>query len=663
MIHSLLRLPCIALFVVAALLPAAAPDAYTPAERRHWAFQPRSNPPLPSLSPEDRAWVKQPIDAFILARLRKEGLAPAPPAGRRTLIRRAFLDVTGLPPKPEEVERFVRDKSPAAWTRVVDDLLARPEYAERWAQHWLDVVRYAESDGFEYDYHRSDAWRYRDYVIDSFRADKPYDQFLREQLAGDEIDSSDQQMLVAASFHRLGAYRKNAGNQDAAYNRNEVLVEMTNVIGSGILGVTLGCARCHDHKFDPIRQKDYYRIQAFFSQTQFRDVPRYTPEQEAAWKAKTAAINAEVRPLKRQVKTATGAAKVELEAKIDALENTLPEPLPVLGTVADDPKQYVPVHVLFRGDAGNPGDQVGPRPLGVLLPDGAPEWSDQAPDPRLALAKWITDPANPLTARVLVNRIWQHHFGTGIVATPNDFGRMGSRPTHPELLDFLADRFVEGGFRMKPIHRMILLSSAYQQDFVPVKPALAAERDPDDKLLWGFPRHRLDAGELRDSMLFVSGKFNPQKGGPSVIVPIEPELTKLLYKPWQWVVNPDPKQFYRRSIYLFEKRNMRLPFMEVFDTPDRQLSCERREESTHAPQALELLNGTFSQEMAAAFADRVIEAVGPSHEKQVDRAYALALGRPPDPAERKAALQFLRDSPLREFTLAVFLLNDFLYVN
>jgi hypothetical protein len=632
-------------------IPAASPDTYTPIERRHWSFQPLSTTAASS------------IDTFIQSRLKKEGLPPAPPASRRTLIRRLFLDVTGLPPTPEDVTRFVQDKSPDAWPRLVDRLLDTPEYAERWAQHWLDVVRFAESDGFEYDYHRSDAWRYRDYVIDSFRTDKPYDQFLREQLAGDEIDSNDQQMLVAAGFHRLGAYRKNAGNQDAAYNRNEVLVEMTNVIGSGILGVTLGCARCHDHKFDPIRQKDYYRIQAFFATTQFRDVPRYTPEQRAEWKAKTAAIEAQTKPLKRALKAATGANKAELEAKINALDDQLPEPLPVLATVTDDPKQYVPVHVLARGDAGSPGDQVAMRPLGVLLPDGAAEWDDQMPKPRLALAKWITDPKNPLTARVMVNRIWQHHFGTGIVSTPNDFGRMGARPTHPELLDWLAEQFVAGGFRMKPIHRMILLSNTYQQDYLPVKPKLAAERDPEDKLLWEFPRHRLDAAQLRDAMLVVSGKRNLKKGGPSVIVPIEPELTKLLYKPWQWVVNPDPSEFYRRSIYLFQKRNMRLPFLEVFDSPDRQLSCERREESTHAPQALELLNGAFSQEMATAFASRVVEEVGPSHKKQVDRAYELALGRSPDPEERQAALQFLEDSPLRELTLAMFLLNDFLYVN
>src|SRR4051812_22500844 len=282
---------------------AAADETYTPAERRHWAFQPRGKPAIPSFTAtSDRQWVRNPIDAFILARLQKEGLQPAPPADRRTLIRRVWFDLTGLPPSPEEVERFVADHSADAWPRLVDRLLDSPEYGERWAQHWLDVVRFAESDGFEYDTHRAEAWRYRDYVIRSIREDKPYDQFLREQLAGDEIDPANREMLVAAGFHRLGPLRKNAGNQDAAYNRNEILVEMTNVIGSGVLGVTLGCARCHDHKFDPIRQKDYYRMQAFFSRTQHRDIPLASEERQAEWKQHNAPLEAELKEIEKKLK-------------------------------------------------------------------------------------------------------------------------------------------------------------------------------------------------------------------------------------------------------------------------------------------------------------------------------------------------------------------------
>ena len=617
----------------------------------------------------DRAWATQSpspaIDSFILASLHKAGLAPAPQASRRTLIRRVYYDLTGLPPQPEAVEQFVHDPAPDAWANLVDRLLNTPEYAERSAQHWLDVVRYAESDGYEYDTHRSDLWRYRDYVIRSFEQDKPYDQFLREQLAGDEMTggSVNPELLSASSFNRLGPLRKNAGNQDAAYNRNELLVEMTNVIGSGFLGITLGCARCHDHKFDPIRQSDYYRMQAFFATTQQKDIPMYKPEEEAQWKKKKSAVDAEIAKLQKLLPQMDGPERAAVERQLQQKELELPEPLPALNVVHDEPGQFIPVHVLARGNSDTPQEKVRPRVLGVMLAEGASELADDTPKPRLALANWITDPGNPLTARVMVNRIWQNHFSRGIVDTANDFGRMGSRPTHPELLDWLANQFVSGGFRLKPIHRMILLSRTYQQDYRAATPAIARDKDPGNKLLWRFPRRRLDAEELRDSILSISGKYNPQKGGPSVIVPIEPELVNLIYKPSQWAVNPDTSQFYRRSIYLFEKRNLRLPFLEVFDSPDRLLSCARREASTHSPQALELMNGGFTHEMSEAFAQRLRSDAGSSAVRQVDRAYQLALGRPPTPVERSAALEFLKSNPPGEFALAMFLINDFLYVN
>ena len=648
--------------LAAACIAAAAGDTYTAAERRHWAFQPRAHPSPPTFSSAaDRAWVRNPIDAFILAQLRKAGLKPAPAAGRRTLVRRVYFDLTGLPPDPDIVERFVSDRSPDAWPRLIDRLLDSPQYAERWARHWLDVVRFAESDGFEYDTHRAEAWRFRDYVIRSIREDKPYNDFLREQLAGDEIDPNNEEMLVAAGFHRLGALRKNAGNQDAAYNRNEILVEMTNVIGSGLLGMTLGCARCHDHKFDPIRQRDYYRMQAFFASTVHKDIPRYTPEQQAEWKRKNDPIEAELKALRARLKPGVAGREI-IEMQIAQKEAELLPPLPVLQTVEDVGSKYTPVHILARGNSANPGDEVGMRPPGVLLPEGAPEWPREAAAPRLALANWITGPDNPLTARVMVNRIWQNHFGAGLVATANDFGRMGTRPSHPELLDWLANEFVEGGFRMKPLHRMILLSSTYQQDYISSAPAEAAEADPEDRLLWRFPRRRLSAEELRDAMLAVSGRLNPTMGGPSVIVPIEPALVKLIYNPAQWKPGDDARQYDRRAIYLFQKRNLRLPFMEVFDSPDLLLSCARRDQSTHAPQALELLNGEFSNAMAAALASRVTREAGPAHDRQVTRLFQRALARDPITAERSAALRYLKDGPLSELALAVLLGNDFLYV-
>lgn len=644
--------------------PVAPSEHYKPFERKHWSFQQRAHPAVPEVTTAaDKAWVRNPIDAFILERLNKEGLRPAPEADRRTLIRRVYFDLTGLPPTPEEIQAFLRDKSPDAYEKIVDRLLRSPNYGERWGQHWLDVARFAESDGYEYDTHRPDAWRYRDYVIRSFNEDKAYDEFVREQLAGDEIAPGNREMRVAAGFARLGPLRKNAGNQAVAFSRNEVLTEMTNTVGAALLGVTLGCARCHDHKFDPFRQTDYYRMQAYFAAISDADVSVASPQQEADWKVKSEAAQADIKALKEKMKVPgiTSDERAAMEKQLEQMKDSIPV-LPALYSVADDYAKLTPVHVLARGDASHPGTEVGPRPLGVLLPDGAPELPEDAKSPRLQLAKWITDPENPLTARVMVNRIWQGHFGRGIVATPNDFGRMGARPTHPELLDWLANEFVEGGWRIKRIHRLILLSSAYRQSSLPVDAAAVKEKDPDNKYLSHFSRRRLESEEVRDAMLAVSGKLNPKAGGPSVIVPVDPSLLQGLYKPSQWAVTEDPAEYNRRSIYLFQKRNFHLPFMEVFDSPDEQISCPRREASTDAPQALELLNGDLSNRLADAFAQRLSDEARGNRKNEVRLAYQLAAGRDPNPREEKTAVEFLRTQPLREFALAIFNLNAFLYV-
>ncbi|HYO79855.1 MAG TPA: DUF1553 domain-containing protein, partial [Bryobacteraceae bacterium] len=326
----------------------------------------------------------------------------------------------------------------------------------------------------------------------------------------------------------------------------------------------------------------------------------------------------------------------------------------------NDRERASPNHVLDRGDHQNKGEKVGMRPLGVLLPDGTPELTTDKP--RTTLAQWITTPDHPLTARVAVNRIWVTHFSRGIVATPNDFGRMGSRPSHPELLDYLANKFVEGGWKWKPVHREILLSSTYRQSSRSPLAKVAAEKDAENKLLWQFPRRRLDAEQLRDAMLSVSGVLNPKAGGPSVIVPVDKELVNLLYKPSQWKIDADPSQHDRRSIYLLAKRNLRLPFMEVFDAPDLQISCARRDASTHAPQALELLNGDLSNRLAEAFAARLEREHPKSRTGQIDLAYRLTTGRVPTAPERQIALQFLKTQPAREFALAMLNLNKFLYV-
>lgn len=660
--------PLTALVAMASLFAASADSVaplgkYTPAERRHWSFQPRKDAAPPEFTAAaDRAWVRTPIDAFLLAALQKAGLRPAPEADRETLIRRVTFDLHGLPPTPAEIDAFVNDKSPDAWEKVIDRLLASPRYGEQWGRHWLDVVRFAETDGFEYDTHRNDAWRYRDYVIQSFNADKPYDQFVKEQLAGDELAPDDPQMRVASGYNRLGPLRKNAGNQEVASSRNEVLTEMTNIVGASILGVTLGCARCHDHKFDPIRQSDYYRIQAYFAATHEEDIPLASEQEQAAWKAKAEPIQKEIKELQGKMKHADDFQKMKLQMEIEALQDKLPAPLPALYSVKNDESKMTPIHLLARGEYTAKGERVGMRPLGVLVPEDLPETPLGAPRPRTRLAEWITAPDHPLTARVAVNRIWQYHFGRGLVATPNDFGRMGTRPSHPELLDWLANRFVEGGWKWKPLHRMILLSSAYRQSSQSPIEAEASAKDAENRLLWKFNRRRLEAEEIRDSLLAIAGRLNLKAGGPSVIVPVEQELINLLYKPSQWAVTKDTAEHDRRSIYLLQKRNLRLPFMEVFDSPDLQLSCARREQSTHAPQALELLNGDLANAMAEAFARR-LDSEAPSNSAKADLAYRLAAGRAPSAKERAIALGYLESGSLREFALAIFNLNAFLYVN
>jgi hypothetical protein len=654
-------------------LPVAPLGVYKPLERKYWAFQPRQNVTPPSFTnTADKAWVKTPVDAFLLAGLRKAGLRPAPQADRITLLRRVTYDLTGLPPTPEEVDAFVHDRSANAWAKVVDRLLASEHYGEQWGRHWLDVVRFAESDGYEYDTHRPDAYRYRDYVVRSFNTDKPYNDFVKEQLAGDEMVESNnsaknEQYLIASGFNRLGPLRKNAGNQKVASSRNEVLVEMTNIVGAAFLGVTVGCARCHDHKFDPFRQSDYYRIMGYFAQTQPNDLIQASKEEQEAWKKQAAPVQTQITQLQYKMRKAPDGEKNGIAMQIDDLEDKLPAPLPSIYSVTDDPKETNNIEVLFHGDYLQPTAKVGARPLGILLPDATPEDPVTITTPRLKLANWIVDPANPLTARVMVNRIWQYHFGRGMVSTPNDFGRMGGRPSNPELLDYLANEYVANGWHMKPIHRMILLSSAYQQSSDSPIGKVAMEKDSENALLWKFSRRRLEAEELRDSMLAVSGRLNLKEAGPSVLVPIDPDLVKMLKRPQYWVATRDKSEYDRRSIYMIYKRNLQLPFMGVFDAPDALLSCPRREQSTHAPQALEMLNGAVSNQLAEVLAERLRKEAATSSAR-IDRAWQLALGRLPTPKEKTLALHYLADKPddptvLKELALDVFNLNAFLYVN
>ena len=660
-----MRLVAATLLLAIPLTLAAA--EYSDSERSFWSFQPRQAAAAPTV---DSDWASSPVDAFVWSRLAAAGLRPAPEAQAPELARRVYFDTTGLPPTPAELEAFVNDRSPGAWERLVDRLMSSPRWGERAAQRWLDVVRFAETEGFEYDRYLPGLWRYRDYVIESFNRDKPLDRFIAEQLAGDEMAAdgpqshADRELLAAAGFHRLGPVRRNAGNQEVASSRNEVLTERTDIVGTALLGLTVGCARCHDHMFDPIRQVDYYRLQAYFGASRETNLVFDSDSSVEDWQKATKEIATKMKSLRGEIKLAEGEERLRLQAEHDALESRLPEPPPTLATVRNDSEGHNQVRLLARGDHTKPLQPVDPRPLGVLLPEDAPTLPPDAEDPRSRLAGWITSPEHPLTARVAVNRIWQGYFGQGIVDTPNDFGAMGGRPSHPALLDFLANELVESGWSTKHVHRLILTSSAYRQaSHNPAQEEPGMQQDASNRLLWRGPRRRLGAEEVRDAMLAAAGELNLAYGGKSVMLPVEDALVDLLYDPTQWRVPADQAQHRRRSIYLIAKRNLRLPFMEVFDQPALLTSCARRESSTHAPQSLELLNGPISNELAARFAARLDREAGRNLDSIVSQAYLLAAGRPPTEDEALIARNFLADNSLREFALAMFNLNSFLYLN
>lgn len=648
--------------------------------RRHWSFQPIRKPTPPAVAQSE--WKRNAVDAFVLAKLAERRWQPAPPATRVELIRRLTFDLIGLPPTPAEVSEFIGDDSPEVYEKLVDRLLASPQYGERWGQHWLDVVRFAETEGYEYDRHIPDAWRFRDYVIQSFNSDQPFDAFATQQIAGDELEPESHEGLTASIFHRLGPVRRNAGNPDIALSRNEVLTERTDIIGTAFLGLTVGCARCHNHKFDPIPQRDYYRLQAYFAATAEHNVVLASANERKVWEARMQETKQEIARLKTIEKTKVGTEKDRLTEQIEALEDQLPPPLATIPATHNDTAQRTAMHVLRRGVWENKGEAVGPRPLSVITADTLAELKSDDPRPRAHLARWLVSPDQPLTARVLVNRLWLHHFGTGLVKTPNDFGIKGDRPSHPELLDWLSASLVENGWRLKPLHRLIILSGTYRQSSRAPQAVEYARSDPENRLLWRFNRRRLSAEEYRDTMLAVSGQLNLKIGGPSVIPPVDPDLVKLLYKPVQWSVTADLREHDRRTVYLIAKRNLRLPFLEILDAPALLTSCARRESSTHAPQALELLNGPTSNHCADAFARRLLAEAGPDNGKMIDLAFRLLVGRAPVESEQRLALEFLgagpvsegpvgqdtasggtaREQRVREFALAMFNLNESLYV-
>jgi hypothetical protein len=696
------------------------------AEETPWAFRTPSRPAVPAVN--EPGHDRNPIDAFLLARLRAEGRSFAPEADRRTLVRRLTFDLTGLPPTPEEIDAFVSDSRPGAYERLVERLLASPRHGERWATFWLDLARFAETDGFKSDDLRPAAWRYRDYVVRAFNADTPYDRFLREQIAGDELYPGDAEALIATGFNRHFPDEYNAVNLEQ--RRQEILNDVTDTTTQVVLGLTVGCARCHDHKFDPITQEDYYRVQAFFAAYQPAELPLAAPDeverrwqQLRAWEERTAELRrrmdelegphretmaarkksrfpkeyqdfyelpAEKRtPLQQQIaalvakqvqvtgEEASKGMKPEVRQEWEGLSKQMaelrrarpPEP-PAAMALTDIGPEAPPTHLLKRGDWRKPGPVVAPGFLSAI-DDRAADVPTPAPGARTTgrraeLARWLTRPENPLTARVMVNRLWQHHFGRGLVATPSDFGAQGEPPTHPELLDWLAVEFVERGWSLKEMHRLMVTSAAYRQASVTLSPGGRGQGegvrpDPDNRLLGRASRRRLEGEALRDAMLAAAGLLSEKAGGPGVY----PELPEELGVPKaKWPVSTSAAERNRRSVYVFAKRNLRYPLFDAFDAPDANETCARRFTTTTAPQALMLFNGKLVLDIARAFAARVTADVGTDPDRVIDRAYRLALGRAPDDDERRTMRDFLaRGGSAADLCHAVLNLNEFLYVD
>ena len=676
----------------------------------HWAFQPPSTPTIPAA--RDTAWARNPIDRFVARDLSARGLKPSVPADRLTLLRRVTIDLTGLPPTPEAQREFLADSSADAYERRVDQLLASPAYAERWARKWLDVARYADTNGYERDGDKPNVWRYRDYVVDSFHADKPYDQFIREQLAGDELPNTNAETQIATTFLRLGTWDDEPAEPEL--DRYEQLDDIVGTTTTAFLGITLRCARCHDHKFEPFLQKEYYQVLSVFQplkrpQEGRNDLDRHvgTPielqryqESVARADAAAAVANREMEPLERQVwerlvarggsrlpAPAIEAFRAETARRTEAQKNLVrqheaarrmeidreaqPSEAGELARwraavkaadgmrLPEPPRAYIwfeasaeapPTRLLTRGNPAQPADVVSPGIPGVLQPQPSSPPKPQASSTgrRLWFADWVASRANPLTARVMVNRVWQGHFGEGLVPTENDFGTVGGRPRHRELLDWLASRFASPitdpngmGWSMKRLHRLIVTSATYRQGSGTPE---QAKRDPDGSELSRWVVRRLDAEAARDSILSVSGRLNLKRGGPGVYPKLPQAVLAGQSRPGAGWGNSSPEEASRRSIYVFAKRSLGVPELELLDSPDTTSSCEQRAVSTTAPQALTFINGTWVQEQAAAFARRLKAEAGADSKSQVRLAFRLAVGREPRTPEMDRSLRFLSES-------------------
>lgn len=692
-----------------------APKAPRAAAAKLWSWQPVQPPAEPSV--RQKNWVRTPVDAFVLARLEDKGIKPSQEADRAAFIRRATLDVWGVIPAPEDVKAFVNDRSPDAYEKLADRLLASPKYGERQARRWLDLARYADSTGFQNDTTRPNMWRYRDYVINAFNQDKPYDRFIKEQLAGDEIAPNDQNALIATGF--LLNYPDNYNSRDLVQRQYQIVTDMTDTVGQALLGTTLGCARCHNHKSDKITQKDYFSLQAFFANVIVNEKvalkekveqDKKFEEQQAKYQAATKDIRDKQKaildtvraegekyhkeryltdsrdaifkpkeqwtPLDRWVNyrlanvssdrdvagylrltsddknhpqhnpenVAKWAEYQKLTEQLKKFDNLRPESgSKWISAATELGADSVPTHIRFTGVHERPLDEVQPA-FPAALTDEKPNIVPSATSSgrRTALANWIASPNNPLTARVFVNRIWNQYFGTGIVKTVSDFGKAGDKPSNPELLEYLAGNFVKEGWSVKKLHRQILLSSVYRQSSEHRPDAYKA--DPENKLLAVFPRKRLDAEQIRDSLLVASGQLEDKIGGPAVFPPLPGNVNvgnNTFDDNPLWKVSKDVHDQNRRSLYVFTRRSVPYPMLEVFDPANPQLVHSTRDVTTTPLQALTLFNDDLVFGWSQALAGRVINEAGNSEPAQVDRLYQILFARNADKFEKAALHDFL----------------------
>ena len=688
---------------------------------KHWAFVPPKKRGPPEVN--DKQWVRNPIDAFILARLEKAGLAPAQPADKRVLARRLYFDLSGLPPAPDQLRAFLNDDRPDAYERLVDQLLASPRYGEKWARHWLDVVRYGESNSFERDAPKPFVWKYRDYVIRSLNEDKPYDQFVREQLAGDELAEVTADSVTATGFYRLGTWDDEPA--DPLQSKYDDLDNIISTTSGAFLGLTIGCARCHDHKIDPVPQTDYYGFLAFFADvTPYALKDRRDPKFHSLWdfstaeeKQQRAALEQQLQELNQRKRAIEQAAIVKMEAGDQRRTETrerqavldeklhlhhgkaehqrylelkkqaadvkkrieaLPPPNMLLSLAKCDPNPAT-MHVMHRGNPHAQADPVEPC-YPELFGADPPTIPSAEPGARSAgrrrvLAEWITRDDNMLSSRVIANRLWQHHFGRGIVRTPNNFGQLGTPPTHPELLDWLALWLVDNDWRLKPLHKLMVMSSTYRQSSAASELGLAT--DPENNLFWRFNMRRLTAEEIRDAVLLVSGQLNDQMYGPSIYPKLSQEVLATQSRPGENWGKSSPREAARRSIYIHIKRSLIPPELASFDFPETDTSCEARFNTTQAAQALNLLHGEFLQTQAKHLANRVWkergQANGEDLSDQIGHAMRLALQREPDPLDVQDAEKLIQqyrtkhklstEEAFRQVCLMVLNLNEFVYLD